>query len=104
MKRGLRRMDSTNEYAVQRDKNGAVVAVGNFAIGQRVKLDRRVPGKVDGFYVNDDDAYVIFKPDWKPGIAVWGTLVCETPTGENLKLASFGLIVVHPGNLTIEDD
>lgn len=72
-----------------------------FTIGEKVLVDNKVPGRVDGFYVNaESETLVVFKPDWKWDKHVWGEARGNGLEGEEIKLVAYSLILVHPDNLS----
>jgi hypothetical protein len=77
----------------------------DFCEGDRVILDNTVPGTVDGWYGSS----VVFRPDWKPGLTIWGTLKPHSISeyeGEHLstrtKHVSLSRLLVHPSSLKRE--
>jgi hypothetical protein len=96
-----------------------------FEIGDRVKLDHKIPGRIAGWYYHDYmifwkldnpdspplnhevEKLAVFQPDWKLGKCFWGAWSeLEKNFGEPIELTergvkvnSFSLVLIHPSNL-----
>ena len=85
----------------QADSGDMSHSVRGFHVGERVLLDHKVPGHVDGFY----KSYIVFRPQL---IHSMKYLYGRMPLGDNIdpveneeiKVISFSLVLVHPSNLT----
>lgn len=72
-----------------------------FYIGDKVLLDSKVLGRVDGFYRHSDgETSVVVKLDWGWSKHVWGAARGQDLDGEEVKLVAYSMILVHISNLS----
>lgn len=80
------------------------------AIDDRVILDDKVHGVVDGYYLaSDGSLYVVFKSDNKMSRTVWGAMPLRSDKAEHganeemdTEIFAFSLMIVHASNLRLE--